>query len=102
MPDDNGAEQKTNRQLHKATISKGGKRRRNTAPKEVHGSRLFDCVKYQGTCCFVFGRRSSGYFDLRLLDGTRVSASASYKKLALVQRASACLVERRAAFPPVA
>src|SRR5712691_3433429 len=90
---------RNNRQLHKATIGKGGKRQRNTAPKEVHGFRLFDCVKYQGRCCFVFAGRSSGYFDLRLLDGTRVSASASYKKLALVQRASACLVERRAAFP---
>jgi hypothetical protein len=50
--------------------------------------------------CFVFGRRSSGYFDLRLLDGTRLHASLSCKKLSLVQKASALLVERRAAFPP--
>src|SRR5713226_5225139 len=60
---------RNNRQLHKATIRKGGKRQRSTAPKEVHGVRLFDCVRYQGTTCFVFGRRSSGYFDLRALDG---------------------------------
>ncbi len=93
---------RNNRQLHKATIRKGGKKQRNTASKYVHGFRLFDCVKYQGACCFVFGRRSSGYFDLRLLDGTKISASASYKKLAVIQRASACLIERRAAFPPVA
>jgi 5-methylcytosine-specific restriction endonuclease McrA len=93
---------RNNRQLHKATIRKGGKRQRNTAPKDVYGFRLFDCVKYQGTCCFVFGRRSSGYFDLRSLDGTKLHTSASYKKLVLIQRASACLVERRAAFPPVA
>lgn len=93
---------RNNRQLHKATIRKSGKRQRNTAPKDVHGFRLFDCVKYQGTCCFVFGRRSSGYFDLRSLDGTQIHPSASYKKLALIQRASVCLVERRAAFPPVA
>jgi RRXRR protein/HNH endonuclease len=92
---------RNNRQLHKATIRKGGKRQRNTAPKYVHGFRLFDCVRYQDTCCFVFGRRRSGYFDLRRLDGTRLHTSASYKKLALIQRASACLVERRAAFPPV-
>jgi hypothetical protein len=58
-------------------------------------------VKYQGKVCFVFGRRSSGYFDLRTLDGTKVHASASSKKLALVQKASALLVERRAALPPV-
>lgn len=31
---------RNNRQLHKATIKKGGKRQRNTVPKEVHGFRL--------------------------------------------------------------
>jgi hypothetical protein len=93
---------RNNRQLHKATIRKGGKRQRNTASKYVRGFRLFDCVNYQGKFCFVFGRRSSGYFDLRTLDGVKISASASYKKLTIVQRASASLVERRAAFPPVA
>ncbi len=93
---------RNNRQLHKATIRKGGKRQRNTAPKYVHGFRLFDCVRYHDQVCFVFGRRGSGYFDLRTLDGTKISASASYKKLTLIQKASACLVERRAAFPPAA
>src|SRR6266516_5380269 len=93
---------RNNRQLHKATIRKGGKRQRNTAPKYVHGFRLFDCVCYQGKICFVFGRRSSGYFDLRLLDGTSVHASASCKKVHVVQKASALLVERRAALPPAA
>src|SRR6266487_4454224 len=93
---------RNNRQLHKATIRKGGKRQRNTAPKYVHGFRLFDCVRYHDQVCFVFGRRGSGYFDLRTLDGTKISASASAKKLTLIQKASACLVERRAAFPPAA
>jgi hypothetical protein len=92
---------RNNRQLHKATIRKGGKRQRNTAPKYVHGIRLFDCVRFEKVTCFVFGRRTRGYFDLRTLDGTKVSASASYKKLTLVKKASALLVERRAAFPPV-
>ncbi len=91
---------RNNRQLHKATIRRGGKRQRHTAPRYVHGFRLFDCVNYQGKFCFVFGRRSSGYFDLRTLDGVKISAS--YKQLTIVQRASASLVERRAAFPPVA
>lgn len=83
-----------NRQLHKATIKKGGKRQRNTAPRSVHSFRRFDCVRYQGKVCFVFARRSSGYFDLRLLDGTKVHASASYKHLSIVQKAHTCLVER--------
>lgn len=91
---------RNNRQLHKATIRKGGKRQRNTAPKYVHGFGLFDCVTYQGTICFIFGRRSSGYFDLRHLDGTKVHSSAKAKQLVQVQRASACLVERRCGMAP--
>jgi 5-methylcytosine-specific restriction endonuclease McrA len=86
---------RNNRQLHKTTIRKGGVRQRNTAPKYVHDFRLFDCVKYEGRPCFIFGRRNSGYFDLRTLGGTKIHASASYKKLVRVQRASSCLVERR-------
>jgi len=93
---------RNNRQLYKATIRKGGKRQRNTAPKYVYGFRLFDCVRYENATCFIFGRRCSGYFDLRALNGTKIHASASYKKLTMVQKASALLVERRAAFPPVA
>lgn len=93
---------RNNRQLHKATVRKRGQRQRNTAPKYVQGFRLFDCVRYQGKPCFVFGRRSSGYFDLRALDGTKISASANCKKLTNVQRASACLVERRSGLPPAA
>lgn len=78
-----------------ASRRSGGRRQRNTAPKSVHGFRLFGCVRFQGKTCFVFGRRSSGYFDLRTLDGTRVHASASYQQLKVVRRASALLVERR-------
>ncbi len=91
---------RNNRQLHKATIRKGGQRQRNTAPKDVHGYRLFDSVRYQGKVCFVFGRRSTGYFDLRRLDGTKIHASASHKQLNLIQRASACVIERRGGIPP--
>jgi hypothetical protein len=91
---------RNNRQLHKATIRKCGRRQRNTAPKYVHGYRLFDCVKYREATCFVFGRRNSGYFDLRTLDGTRIHASADFKQVTLVQRATACLVERRVTLPP--
>jgi len=91
---------RNNRQLHKATIRKGWKRQQNTAPKYVQGFRLFDCVRYRGQVCFVFGRRSSGYFDVRTLDGTRIHASANCKQLTIVQKASACLVERRGGIPP--
>lgn len=85
-----------NRQLHKATISKGGVRKSNQASKEVKGFRLFDKVMFEGKECFIFGRRSTGYFDLRTLDGAKVHASASYKKLRLLERADTVLTERRA------
>ena len=71
-----------------------------TPAKEVNAVFVY-VLNCQGRCCFVFGRRSSGYFDLRSLDGTKIHASASYKKLVVIQKASATLVERRAAFPPV-
>jgi hypothetical protein len=86
-----------NRQLHKATVSKGGKRQANKAARFVFGFQLFDKVVYKKQECFVFSRRTSGYFDIRLLDGTAVSRNASYKKLRLVEKASTLLIQRRVA-----
>lgn len=82
-----------NRQLHKATILKGGIRKANKAPRYMFGFQLFDKVRYNGQECFVFGRRASGYFDLRLLDGTKISAGVSCKKLTLLERASTLLIQ---------
>jgi len=82
-----------NRQIHKATIAKGGKRQLNQAPKVVRGFKLFDKVLYRGRECFVFGRRSSGYFDLRQLDGTKIHASANCKELRRVLPAKTLLTE---------
>lgn len=90
------AVRRNNRSLHKATILKGGIRKKNKAPYEIFGFRLFDPVSYQGVSCFVFGRRASGSFDIRKLDGTPVHRGISYKKLALKNRASSLLTERRA------
>lgn len=89
-----------NRQIHKSTILKGGYRKRNQAPYKVNGFRLYDKVRYQNEECFVFGRRTSGSFDIRKLDGTRLSAGVSYKKLRLLEQRKTTLTERRRAFPP--
>jgi len=83
-----------NRQLHKANPKKGV-RQANKAPRYVYGFQLFDKVEFQGQECFIFGRRSGGYFDLRKLDGTRINPSVNYKKLRLLERASTLLCERR-------
>ena len=84
-----------NRQIHKAKILKGGKKKLNQAPYTVKGFRLFDKVLYEGQEYFIFGRRSSGYFDLRKLNGTKINASASYKKIQLLQIRKFYLFERR-------
>lgn len=86
-----------NRKLHKANLLKGGVRKANQSEREVFGFRLFDKVMYRRMECFVFGRRNSGYFDIRMLDGTRVHASISYKKLKLLLHSNGKLIERRTA-----
>ena len=82
-----------NRQIHKQKIMKGGKRKLNQAPHEVKGFRLYDKVELEGQVGFIFGRRSSGYFDIRTLDGTVLSRSAPYKKLKLVTIRKSMLTE---------
>ena len=85
-----------NRQIHKSNILKGGKKKLNQAPYLVKGFRLFDKVKYQGKEYFIFGRRSSGYFDIRDLQGNKVNkGSINYKKLKFVGPRKAYLQEIR-------
>ena len=84
-----------NRQIHKNTILKGGIRKRNQAPYEVMGFRLFDKVKWKGQICFIFGRRSTGRMDIRLLDGTKINASVGYKNLQMIEMRKNYLIEQR-------
>ena len=86
---------RNNRQIHKLSILKGGLRKRNQAPFEVNGFRLFDKIACKGEEGFIFGRRSSGSFDVRKLDGTRISAGISYKKLRLLEKRQTYLTEIR-------
>ena len=85
-----------NRQIHKNTILKDGIRKRNQADYEIKGYRLFDTVRYKGNIYIIFGRRNSGFFDIRTLDGTKVNkGSVSCKKLQLIQPNSNYLIEFR-------
>ncbi len=70
-------------------------RERHQAPYLVHGFRLFDKVLCKGEVGFIFGRRSSGAFDVRRLDGTKISAGISYKKLSLLEKRKMFLTELR-------
>lgn len=51
-------------------------------------------VKYNNIDCFIFGRRSSGSFDIRKLTGEVISHGISYKKLKLVEYRKSLLIER--------
>ena len=84
-----------NRQIHKSTILKGGIRKRNQAPYDVMGFRLFDKVKWKGQNCFIFGRRSTGRMDLRLLNGTKINTSVGYKNLKIIEMRKNYLIEQR-------
>lgn len=85
-----------NRQIHKAKILKGGKKKLNQAPFLVKGYRLFDLVKYQKDLYYIFGRRSDGRFDIRKLDGTRINrGSINCKYIQLVNIRKTILTEKR-------
>ena len=92
-----------NRQIHKSKILKGGAKKLNQAPYEVKGYRLFDKVEYEGREYFVFGRRSSGYFDIRDLMGNKIrNGSISCKELKLIEIRRTFLIEGREAIPLLA
>ncbi len=80
---------KCNRKLFKGDRS----HIKNTAERYISGFQRFDKVLWNGTECFVFGRRKTGYFDLRKLDGTKVHASAKAKELILLETANTFLIE---------
>lgn len=85
-----------NRQIHKANKLKGGKLRNNQAPYEVKGFRLFDKVEFQGKEYFIFGRRKTGFFDIRNLKGEKVNkGSVSHKKIKFLERGNGLITERR-------
>ena len=85
-----------NRQIHKYKINKGGVRKRNQAEYMVKRFRLFDKVGFDGGEYFVFGRRTSGFFDIRNLLGDKVNkGSISYKKLKYLYTPNSYLTERR-------
>lgn len=91
---------KHNRQIHKAKFIKGGIRKRNQTPYVAFGFRLFDKVICKGKTGFIFGRRSSGSFYVKRLDGKKISAGISYKKLKLTCKRQTFLTERKEVTPP--
>ena len=88
-----------NRQIHKSKPSKGGKRKRNQSPYIVNGLR-YDKVMYNNKECFITGKRSSGYFQLKTFDGTVISQGIISKRLKLLEPIKGWLIDWRLAIPP--
>ena len=97
-----GSANSSSRSRHAGTTGRFTSSLSSKAPFEVKGFRLFDKVVCKGEEGFIFGRRSSEYFDVRKLDGTRISAGISYKKLHLLEKRRTYLTEIRKeeALPP--
>lgn len=89
-----GQVRKCNRKLFKGDRS----HIRNTADRFIYGFQRFDKVQWNGMECFIFGRRSTGYFELRKLDGTRVHSSVKHSELSLLETAKTFLIERMIGF----
>lgn len=89
-----------NRQIHKSKPSKGGKRKRNQSPYIVNGFRRYDKVMYNNKECFITGKRSNGYFQLKTFDGTVISQGISSKRLKLLEPIKGWLIDWRLAIPP--
>ena len=89
-----------NRSIHKNKPSKGGLRKRNQSAYIVNGFRRFDKVMYKNIVCFITGKRSSGYFQLKTFDGTVISQGVNSKKLKLLEPVKGWLIDRRTEIPP--
>ena len=89
-----------NRQLHHASILRGGKRRNNQAPREVRGFRLMDSVEYAYRDCFLSGRRMSGSFSVADITGKVLADSVSYKKLTLKHHNNTYIMEEAVLLSP--
>lgn len=71
-----------NRQIHKMKIPKGGTKRPNQSPFEIFGFRLFDRVRFGSKFYFIYGRRKTGSFNIRDINGEN-KKDVIYKKLKL-------------------
>lgn len=90
-----------NRQIYKNNFLKGGCKKNNQLIGNIFGFELFNLVIYQHKRYFVFGKRKTGYLDIRDLFGNKVNkGSISYKKLKRIRNNKTILTERRTPIPP--
>ena len=79
-----------NRQLHRATFSKGHIRKAACLPTVTFGFQLYDLVLLDNHRYYIKGRRSSGSFVLVSVEGLK-NKERTYKKLTLLAHTNAYL-----------
>ena len=82
-----------NRQLHRATFSKGHVRKAANLPTVTFGFQLHDLVCFNNHRYYIKGRRSSGSFALVSVEGLK-DENRNYKKLTLLAHTNAYLTNR--------
>ena len=82
-----------NRQLHRATFSKGHIRKAACLPTITFGFQLYDFVLFNNHRYYIKSRRSSGIFALVSVEGLK-DTNRSYKKLTLLAHTNAYLTNR--------
>ena len=70
-----------NRKVMKSNMLKGGRWKRNQAPREIRGFRLWDIVTFNNAPAYIHARRNTGYFVVKDLKGKTLSNSVSWKAL---------------------
>ena len=74
-------------------LGKGGIRKLNQSPYMIHGFRLFDKVRINNQTGFIYGRRQSGSYLVKDIDGNIISSGISYKKLRLIEKRKGWIVD---------
>ena len=82
-----------NRQLHRATFSKGHVRKAANLSTVTFGFQLHDLVCFNNHRYYIKGRRSSGSFALVSVEGLK-DENRNYKKLTLLAHTNAYLTNR--------
>ena len=82
-----------NRQLHRATFSKGHVRKAACLPTVTFGFQLYDIVLFNNHRYYIKGRRSSGAFALVSVEGLK-DENRNYKKLTLLTHTNAYLTNQ--------
>ena len=83
-----------NRKIFKDNFLKRGKLKKNQSEHLVFGFARFDRVRYDGKECFVYARRTKGYFDLRDIDGSKIHATAPVRKIKLIRHENSIIIKK--------